>query len=96
MRYSLRNSSPSDPGILVHDGGFILAGSRADAERLVYDNQQLCEACKESLEALRDLLIAPGLNADDLPETEEIIKNARDLLNDKLIGNSLDSQFDQF
>ena len=46
--------------------------------------------------ALRDLLIAPGLNTDDLPETEEVIKNARDLLNDELIGNALDSQFDRF
>jgi hypothetical protein len=43
MRYTLRNSSPSDPGIITNDGGFILAGSRADAERIVYDNQQLWE-----------------------------------------------------
>lgn len=72
MRYTLRNSSPSDPGILSHNGGFILAGSRADAERLVYDNQKVWKV-------FTDLLWSPGLNADDIRETDEAMNAAREV-----------------
>lgn len=53
--YTLANAHPLDARIFTSDGGLIEAGSRADAERIVWDNNVLEEANRDLDSSINDL-----------------------------------------